>query len=150
MASKTYGARNLFSQLSTFQSWTDSVDKARRVFRSAQACGCLLEAGLSLAVAISIAAIGPTFSTHTSDLMREHAVQLLIAAFAVGLCIFERGLVRRANEIGRSRQTSPSTRTQLGPLRAIRPDVITVYFGRASCSPRSGGSSFPLRRSFTA
>jgi len=95
MASKTYGARNLFSQLPTFQSWTDSVDKARRVFRSAQACGCLLEAGLSLAVAISIAAIGPAFSTHTSDLMREHAVQLLIAAFAVGLCIFERARTSR-------------------------------------------------------
>src|SRR5262245_59403560 len=93
MASKTYGARNLLSQLSTFQFWTDSVDKARRVFRSAQACGCLLE--LSLAVAISIAAIGPAFSMHTSDLMREHAVQLLIAAFAVGLCIFERARTSR-------------------------------------------------------
>jgi hypothetical protein len=50
----------------------------------------ILEAGLILAVAISFAAIGPAFSTHTSDLMREHAVRLLIAAFAIGLCIFER------------------------------------------------------------
>jgi hypothetical protein len=32
----------------------------------------ILEAGLILAVAISIAAIGPAFWTHTSDLMREH------------------------------------------------------------------------------
>ena len=54
----------------------------------------ILEAGLILAVAISIAAIGPAFSTHTSDLVREHAVQLLIAAFAIGLCIFERARER--------------------------------------------------------
>jgi hypothetical protein len=50
----------------------------------------IMEAGLILAVAISFAAIGPAFSTHTSDLIREHAVRLLIAAFAIGLCIFER------------------------------------------------------------
>jgi hypothetical protein len=49
----------------------------------------IMEAGLILAVAISFAAIGPAFSTHTSDLIREHAVRLLIAAFAIGLCIFE-------------------------------------------------------------
>jgi hypothetical protein len=29
-------------------------------------------------------------STHTSALMREHTMQLLIAAFAIGLCMFER------------------------------------------------------------
>jgi hypothetical protein len=49
----------------------------------------IMEAGLIL-VAISFAAIRPAFSTHTSDLMREHAVRLQIAAFAIGLCIFER------------------------------------------------------------
>lgn len=52
---------------------------------SSKTCGVLL----ILAAAISIAAIDPAFSTHKSDLMREHAVQLLIAAFAIGLCIFE-------------------------------------------------------------
>jgi len=58
----------------------------------------ILEAGLILAVIISIAAIGPAFWTHTSDLMREHTVQLLIAAVAIGLCIFERGRwAREAN-----------------------------------------------------
>jgi hypothetical protein len=108
----------------------------------------ILEAGLILSIVISIAAIGPAFWTHTSDLMREHTMQLLMPRLQ-SVCAFLSVVVRRANGIRRSRQTSPWTRTQSGPLR-ITPDALTVYFGRASCSPRSGGSSFPLRRSFTA
>lgn len=66
------------------------VDRFRCMMRG-QPDSKILEAGLILAVAISIAAIGPAFWTHTSDLMREHTMQLLFAAFAIGLCVFERG-----------------------------------------------------------
>jgi hypothetical protein len=55
----------------------------------------ILEPGLILAVAISVAAIGPAFWTHTSDRMREHTIQLLIAAVTIGLCIFERARTSR-------------------------------------------------------
>jgi hypothetical protein len=73
------------------------VDRFRCMVRG-QPDSKILEAGLILAVIISIAAIGPAFWTHTSDLMREHTVQLLIAAVAIGLCIFERGRsAREAN-----------------------------------------------------
>lgn len=70
------------------------VDRFRCMMRG-QPDSKVLEAGLILAVAISIAAIGPAFWTHTSDLMREHTIQLLIAAFAIGLCIFERDRLAR-------------------------------------------------------
>jgi hypothetical protein len=73
------------------------VDRFRCMVRG-QPDSKILEAGLILAVVISIAAIGPAFWTHTSDLMREHTIQLLIAAVAIGLCIFERGRsAREAN-----------------------------------------------------
>jgi len=73
------------------------VDRFRCMVRG-QPDSKILEAGLILAVIISVAAIGPAFWTHTSDLIREHSVQLLIAAVAIGLCIFERGRsAREAN-----------------------------------------------------
>ncbi|MGC2468301.1 MAG: hypothetical protein WA439_00220 [Pseudolabrys sp.] len=65
------------------------VDRFRCMMRG-QPNSKILEAGLILVVAISVAAVGPAFSTHTSALMREHTMQLLIAAFAIGLCMFER------------------------------------------------------------
>jgi hypothetical protein len=55
----------------------------------------ILEAGLILVVAISIASVGPASWTYSTDLMREHTFQLLFAALAAGLCIFERMNDRR-------------------------------------------------------
>jgi hypothetical protein len=60
-----------------------------------QANSEILEAGLILVVAISILSVGPASWTNTIDLMREHTLQLLFAAFATGLCIFERSYARR-------------------------------------------------------
>src|SRR4029077_15156106 len=56
----------------------------------------ILEAGLVLVVAISIASVGPASWSYSADLMREHTYQLLFAALATGLCIFERSNARRS------------------------------------------------------
>ena len=59
----------------------------------------ILEAGLILVVVISIASVGPASWAHSADLMREHTYQLLFAAIATGLCIFERAM-RTAPKVG--------------------------------------------------
>lgn len=56
----------------------------------------ILEAGLILVVLISIASVGPASWAHSADLIREHTYQLLLAAIATGLCIFERSYAHRA------------------------------------------------------
>jgi hypothetical protein len=69
------------------------VDRFRHMTRG-QADSEILEAGLILVVLISIASVGPAAWSHSADLMREHTIQLLFAALAVGLCIVERVYVR--------------------------------------------------------
>jgi hypothetical protein len=56
----------------------------------------ILEAGLILVVTISIVSVGPASWSYSADLMREHTYQLLFAALATGLCIFERSNARRS------------------------------------------------------
>jgi hypothetical protein len=70
------------------------VDRIRCMKRGT-ANSDILEAALILVVAISIASVGPASWSHNADLMREHTFQLLFAAFAAGLCIFERRNARR-------------------------------------------------------
>src|SRR5262249_31588112 len=55
----------------------------------------ILEAGLILVLLINIASIGPAVWSHSSDLMREHILQLLLAGLAIALCIVERSYIRR-------------------------------------------------------
>ena len=50
----------------------------------------ILEAGLILVVLINIASVGPAAWAHSTDLMREHTMQLVLAGLAVALCIVER------------------------------------------------------------
>ncbi len=69
------------------------VDRFRHMARG-QADSEILEAGLILVVLISIASVGPAAWSHSTDLMREHTLQLLFAALAVGLCIVERVYIR--------------------------------------------------------
>lgn len=61
-----------------------------------QANSDVFEAGLILVVLVSIASVGPASWAHSTDLMREHILQLLFAALATGLCILERSYVRSA------------------------------------------------------
>jgi hypothetical protein len=56
----------------------------------------ILEAGLILIVLISIVSVGPASWAGSTDLMREHTYQLVFAALATGLCIFERSCVERS------------------------------------------------------
>jgi len=66
-----------------------------RCMMSGQANSEILEAGLILIVLINIASIGSAVSSHSSDLIREHILQLLLAGLAVALCILERSYIRR-------------------------------------------------------
>jgi hypothetical protein len=69
------------------------VDRFRHMARG-QADSEILEAGLILVVLISIASVGPAAWSHSTELMREHTLQLLFAALAGGLCIVERVYIR--------------------------------------------------------
>ena len=71
------------------------ADRVRCLMRG-QANSEILEGGLILVVLISIISVGPASWTHSTDLMREHTYQLLFAALATGLCIFERAYSERA------------------------------------------------------
>lgn len=69
------------------------IDRFRTMSRG-RANSEILEAGLILVVAISIVSVGPASWANTTDLVREHILQLVLAALATGLCIFERVYAR--------------------------------------------------------
>lgn len=56
----------------------------------------VLEGGLILVVAVSMAAAAPAAWTQNGDLLREQVLHLLLAAIAVALCLVERNYARRA------------------------------------------------------
>jgi len=56
----------------------------------------ILEGGLIVVVAVSLASVGPSVWSHNAELLREQVLQLLLAALAVALCLVERNYKRRA------------------------------------------------------
>jgi hypothetical protein len=74
-------------------------DRFRSMYRG-EANSEILEAGLILVVLISIASVGPAAWSHSTDLMREHTLQLLFAGLAVALCIVERSYIQ-TNEMAK-------------------------------------------------
>lgn len=56
----------------------------------------VLEGGLILVVAVSLAAAAPAAWTQNGDLLREQVLHLLLATIAVALCLVERSYSRRA------------------------------------------------------
>jgi len=70
------------------------VDRFRCMLRG-EANSEILEAGLILVVLINIVSVGPAAWAHSTDLMREHTLQLVLAGLAVALCIVERTHIRR-------------------------------------------------------
>lgn len=70
------------------------VDRLRCMVRG-EANSEILEAALILVVLVSIASVGPASWTHSTDLLREHIFQLLLAGLAVALCIVERSYIRQ-------------------------------------------------------
>jgi hypothetical protein len=61
-----------------------------RTLVSGKAASGILEAGLLLIVVISILSVGPAVWARNGDLVREYALQLLLAGVAAGLCMLER------------------------------------------------------------
>jgi hypothetical protein len=58
----------------------------------------VLEGGLILVVLISIVSVGPAVWAQSADLVREDAIELMLAAVATALCIVERSYGRSAGE----------------------------------------------------
>jgi hypothetical protein len=71
------------------------LDRARTVI-GGKADTDILEAGLMLIVAISIASVGPAVWAHNTELLREHTIQLMLAAVATALCMVEHNYDRAA------------------------------------------------------
>lgn len=91
------------------------ADRAR-CFMRGQPNSEILEAGLILVVAISIASVGPASWAQSTDLMREHTYQLLFAALATGLCIFERSYTHRTQTVeAKPESVVDATATQAAP-----------------------------------
>jgi hypothetical protein len=77
----------------------------------------ILEGGLILVVLISIASAGPALWSQNVDVVRESAVQLLLAAVATGLTIVERSYSRPATEAGPVTAAVPQGATWFTPWR---------------------------------
>lgn len=75
------------------------LDRVRSLF-GGKADVEILEAGLMLVVAMSIAAVGPAVWSQNAELVREYTLQLVLAALAVALCMMERGAALRAEVAG--------------------------------------------------
>lgn len=65
-----------------------------RAFIGGEADTDILEGGLILVVLISLASVGSAVSSQNAELLREQAVQLMLAAVATALCLVERGYER--------------------------------------------------------
>jgi hypothetical protein len=72
------------------------VDRLRSLAGTTVINPDILEAGLMLVVLISIASAGPAIWSQNLDLLREQAIQLLLAVVATALCLVERGYLRSA------------------------------------------------------
>ena len=58
----------------------------------------VLEGGLILVVLVTIASVGPAVWSQNAELVREHVIQLSLAALATALCIVERSYQQAATE----------------------------------------------------
>ena len=73
------------------------VDRLRSLV-SGKADNDILEGGLILVVLISILSVGPAIASQNGELVREQAIQLMLAAIATALCLLERNYERPAAE----------------------------------------------------
>jgi len=79
----------------------------------------ILEGGLILVVLITIASVGPAVWSHNADLVREHVIQLSLAALATALCIVERSYQQAATDAEPVAATAgtPQNRIWFSPWR---------------------------------
>lgn len=73
------------------------LDRLRSVI-GGKADSDYLEGGLILVVVISIASVGPAVWSQNADLVRAQAINLMLAAVAIALCLVERSYARAAGE----------------------------------------------------
>ena len=100
-----------------------------RVLIGGKADNEILEGGLILVVLISILSVGPAIWSQNAELVREQAIQLMLAAIATALCLLERN--RRPG-----RKPSPPCRWNSPPRRAARPGTRRSARARAPNSLR--------------
>jgi hypothetical protein len=97
------------------------IERFRGVF-GGRADTEILEAGLMLVVLISIASVGPAVWSHNAVLVREQAIQLMLAGVAAGLGILERRYTRgtaavELADIDANRSAVPETASWFSPFR---------------------------------
>jgi hypothetical protein len=69
-----------------------------RCLAGGRAASEVLEGGLILVVLITIVSVGPAVWSQNTELVREHVLQLALAALATALCILERSYQEAAAE----------------------------------------------------
>jgi len=90
------------------------LDRLRTLF-GGKADSEILEGGLILVVAISIASVGPAVWSQSVELVREETIQLMLAAIATALCMLERHYGRPAEN------PKPTIVTELAATQAGAP-----------------------------
>ncbi len=77
----------------------------------------VLEGGLILVVLVIIASAGPAVWAQNADLVREQAIQLLLAALATALCMIERSYEQRKQTDHVAADGTPQNATPFSPWR---------------------------------
>lgn len=77
-----------------------------RSLASGEADSEILEGGLILVVALSIASVGPAVWSQNAALLRESAIQLALAALAAALCLLERSYIRKGASVEQALERS--------------------------------------------
>jgi hypothetical protein len=91
------------------------VDRFRS-FAGGQARAEVLETAMMIVIAIGIVSAGPAIRSNSVDLLREHVIQVVLAGFAIALCLIERRLGR--GEVTQTEETAvPAVREWFSPLR---------------------------------
>jgi hypothetical protein len=71
---------------------------------------------MMIVIAIGIVSAGPAIRSNSVDLLREHVIQVVLAGFAIALCLIERRLGR--GEVTQTEETAvPAVREWFSPLR---------------------------------
>jgi hypothetical protein len=81
----------------------------------------ILETGLMIAVALSIASVAPAIWTQNGDLVREQTIQLLLAGLAAALCIIERSMQTAEVDGDELAAPKPASKSVIQP--ALKPAV---------------------------
>ena len=88
-----------------------------RTFIGGKADTEILEGALILVVVINIVAVGPAVWSQNAELVRETALQLILAAIATALCLGERGYKRQKPAVVTELAATPRGAPWYSPFR---------------------------------